>query len=248
MHAGKGGTDQIAIEASVSNRGEGLVRHDTLPVPKLRIVRGLSGAGKTTWALEEAAACYLRAEDCIPKIDPREHGEGVVLESEGKMWAEDCIGVKCIAADDWFGLGDKYKFNFQNLGDAHAWCLNQTIAWLEAGYRVYVHNTFTQMWELHSYLVAASNMGLTTEVVSFFDSGCTNEELANRGAHGVPIGEIQKQRERWEMDWRQGNPVKPWDREPTDLVDNVAAGSSVEAKTEGLLTDSRVISSNGVHE
>ena len=118
----------------------------------------------------------------------------------------------CVAADDWFMVDGEYKFDPKGLPDAHGWCLDQATQGLQAGLPVVVHNTFTQRWEMEPYLAAAAAAGLTVDVVSVFDGGCSDEELAERNTHGVPLASIQAMRERWEENWQDGNPTPPWQR------------------------------------
>ena len=118
----------------------------------------------------------------------------------------------CVAADDWFMEDGEYKFDPSGLPEAHAWCQGQALSGMEAGLPVVVHNTFTQRWELEPYLTAAARLGLTVEVQSVFDGGCSDEQLAERNTHGVPLAAIQGMRQRWESDWASGNPLPPWER------------------------------------
>ncbi len=118
----------------------------------------------------------------------------------------------CVAADDWFMVDGEYRFDPKGLPQAHAWCLDQAVQGLIAGLPVVVHNTFTQRWEMEPYLEAAASMGLKVGVVSVFDGGCSDEELAERNTHGVPLVAIEGMRERWEEDWQNGNPTPPWER------------------------------------
>ena len=119
----------------------------------------------------------------------------------------------CVAADDWFtDANGVYHFQPESLPKAHAWCIDQAVQGMEAGLPVVVHNTFTQRWEMEAYLSAAARLGLSVEVVSVFDGGCSDEELAERNTHGVPLAAIQGMRQRWEDDWQSGNPTPPWER------------------------------------
>lgn len=117
-----------------------------------------------------------------------------------------------VAADDYFMVDGEYRFDPKSLPQAHAWCQDQAIQGLEAGLPVVVHNTFTQRWEMEPYLAAAAAMGASVEVLSVFDGGCSNEQLAERNTHGVPLEAIEAMRGRWEEDWQNGNPTPPWER------------------------------------
>jgi predicted kinase len=136
------------------------------------------------------------------------------LPGAGKTTAAVALGLPvCVAADDYFVDGDgAYNFDPSGLPEAHAWCQGQALSGMEAGLPVVVHNTFTQRWELEPYLAAAARLGLTVEVRSVFDGGCSDEQLAERNTHGVPLAAIQGMRQRWESDWASGNPLPPWER------------------------------------
>tara|TARA_B100001029_G_scaffold48840_1_gene38920 strand:- start:134 stop:583 length:450 start_codon:yes stop_codon:yes gene_type:complete len=121
-------------------------------------------------------------------------------------------GSEMVAADDFFMEGDEYHFNPSDLPKAHAWCLQQARGALESGVCVVVHNTFTQRWEMQPYIELAEELGVRMSVVSVYDGGCTDEELAERNSHGVPLDAIKGMRERFEVDWKSGNPVPPWMR------------------------------------
>jgi hypothetical protein len=75
-----------------------------------------------------------------------------------------------------------------------------------------VANTFTQRWEMEPYLRMASQYGARIVVIDAFDGGMTDEELAVKNIHGVPVEGIRAMRNRWEADWRAGDPRPPWER------------------------------------
>lgn len=150
----------------------------------LLLVRGLPGSGKTTFA-----------ELLASSVDP-----------EG-------FPYNMFAADDFFMVDGEYRFDPSKLGAAHADCLARTRKALEdETVAVVVHNTFTQRWEMQPYLELAEEFGVRVTVTSVFDGGCSDEELAQRNSHGVPTEAIRKMRQRWENDWRSGNPLPPWER------------------------------------
>ena len=142
----------------------------------ITLVRGLPGAGKTTYA--------------------EKMGRDV-----------------CVAADDHFyDSAGQYNFDPKLLPDAHQSCQDKARNAMQAGKSVAVHNTFCERWEMEPYLAAAAAAGLTVEVVSVFDGGCTDEQLFKRNTHGVPLETIEAMRERWEENWQDGNPTPPWER------------------------------------
>jgi len=145
----------------------------------LTMVRGMSGAGKTTVARLLSIAGSRRLLDA----------DTFFLDEVGE-----------------------YKFDPSKLPDAHAWCQSEAELAMQIGLHVVVHNTFTQRWEMEPYLQLAEQYGYRVTVLSLFDGGCTDEELAERNEHGVPLAGITAMRERWEHDWKSGNPLPPWER------------------------------------
>ena len=151
---------------------------------RLILVRGISGSGKTRL--------------------------GRMLLNVGAP-----LGKCFFAADDFFLDEDGiYNFNPRKLPAAHSWCQEQAGNSMRnrLAATVVVHNTFTQRWEMEPYLRMAEEHGYEVSVVSLYDGGCTDEELATRNQHGVDATGISNMRERWEHDWRNGNPRPPWER------------------------------------
>jgi len=120
---------------------------------------------------------------------------------------------KAVAADDYFvDNNGVYNFNPSKLGEAHTWCYKRVMEEINVGGNVTVHNTFSQRWEMEQYLSLAEEEVIKVFVVDLFDGGCNDEELFERNSHGVPLKTIKAMRERWEHDWRVGNPLPPWER------------------------------------
>jgi predicted kinase len=122
---------------------------------------------------------------------------------------------KLLAADDFFvGSDGVYQFDPSALPDAHAWCKREADLAMQEKMHVIVHNTFTQRWEMEPYLQLVTEYfwPVRVTVVSLFDGGCTDEELAARNEHGVPVEGIAAMRDRWEHDWKNGDPRPPWER------------------------------------
>jgi predicted kinase len=138
---------------------------------KLTLVRGLPGAGKSTFA-----------------------------------------GSEAIEADWWFCQKGEYKFDPSELKNAHNWCQQRTRDQLESGLDATVANTFTQLWEMQSYIDMAKELGAELIVHDVYDGGQTDETLAERNVHGVPLEAIQRMRARYEKDWENENPTPPWAR------------------------------------
>jgi hypothetical protein len=58
----------------------------------------------------------------------------------------------------------------------------------------------------------AVEFGATPVVIDLYDGGLTDEALVARNVHFVPWQAIGAMRARYEHDWRNGNPIPPWER------------------------------------
>lgn len=133
------------------------------------------------------------------------------LPGSGKSTFARTQNVAAVFETDAFFINEngEYVFDPKRLGEAHAWNQKRTQKALESGLNVAVANTFTQRWEMQPYL----DMGADEiEVVDLFDGGCSDEELYERNVHGVPLEAIKRMRDRYEHDWRAGDPRPPWER------------------------------------
>jgi len=102
-------------------------------------------------------------------------------------------------ADDYFITSRGYEFNPKELPEAHAWCKERAKNAMATDVPVViVSNTSSQLWEFQPYLDMAKKYGYTVKVNDIFDGGKTDEELAKRNVHKVPLEVIKKMRARWE--------------------------------------------------
>ena len=134
----------------------------------LYIIRGLPGSGKSTLG-EQLADTYM---DYHPKYG----------------------GMKSysFAADDWFyGEDGEYKFNPEELTEAHDECNSRVRgAMMSDVGNICVCNTFSQAWEAAPYFKLASDFRYTAVVLE------CQSEFGN--IHGVPQESINAMKERWE--------------------------------------------------
>lgn len=117
------------------------------------------------------------------------------------------------SADDFFYENGVYNFDPSKLAEAHLQCQSNTFARYSIDDIAFVANTFTQRWEMQSYLVFVETFGLNLLVLNLFDAGLSDEQLAQRNTHGVPMQAIAQMRARFEHDWKSGDPRPPWERE-----------------------------------
>lgn len=94
--------------------------------------------------------------------------------------------AKHFEADMYFMVEGVYRFDAQRLGEAHAWCLEQTRLALEAGFDVVVSNTFTRLSEMRPY----KELGFWVEVVVV--------RADRKSVHAVPSDTLALMRESWE--------------------------------------------------
>lgn len=157
----------------------------------LILIRGLPSSGKTT-----LANLLLRnEEDCDERLDG--HFE----------------------SDQFFMKNGIYRFDEERIAEAHRWCYEQVRdqIWARCDWDhsvTVVSNTFSQRWEMQPYIefVEMASRSVKLTVVDLFDGGCSDEQLFRRNKHGVPLEVFRTMRDEYEHDWRNGNPIPPWDR------------------------------------
>ena len=134
----------------------------------LILIRGLSGSGKSTLA------------DFICEDN----------KDENRI---------SIAVDDYFTNEEGYyKFKYEKLAEAHEWCLKQVESYLEEDYNIVcVHNNFTTKREAEPYIQLAYDFGFKVKIINLFDGGQSDNSLAQRCIHNVPLKSIERQRKRW---------------------------------------------------
>lgn len=127
------------------------------------------------------------------------------LPGSGKSTLARELCQEVCEADDWFVWPDgSYRFDPSELKAAHEDCQYGADCLLRMGVSVAVANTFSQRWELEPYIAMAEKHGARLVVIDLFDAGLTDEELAARNVHGVPLHVITAMRNRWHHDWRNG--------------------------------------------
>ena len=146
--------------------------------PLLIIVRGIPGSGKTTWVNNQ-----------------RKHETpGTNHHFEADMYFEQLNPIT--------GIID-YNFDVTKLGQAHAWCKQQTRQALEQGRKVYVSNTFSTIKELAPYIEMAQE--LQAKVVIHEMSEIPVVEGKRKSIHNVPQHVIDRMIKRWDLklpsDW-----------------------------------------------
>jgi predicted kinase len=129
----------------------------------------------------------------------------------GKTTLTNALGVRFegfYEADDFFYVDGEYQFDPSKLSQAHQQCQSRCLESLENDESCVVSNTFTQRWEMQPYIEMAEKTGARLTVIDLFDGGQTDEELAARNQHGVPLVAIKRMRDRYEHDWRSGKTTR----------------------------------------
>lgn len=137
-------------------------------MPALFLIRGLPGAGKTTFAKRLLNTMVIEADHF------RYNAEGNYDPDPSRNAAAHTAACEAVASA------------------------------IFRGHHVAVANTFSCRWEMDRYLQWArraadsSDQLLTVVVIDLFDCGFTDEELAWRCTHGMPMEKILAMRVRWE--------------------------------------------------
>ncbi len=144
---------------------------------KMIILRGLPGAGKSTY-------CQTR----WPQLTP------AYLAPNG--WP-----TISVSADHYFmTMSGEYRYDPAGIGPAHAQALCNLIDCIKNNVStIVVDNTHAMNWEWKVAARLAEVTGYTIEIVDLFDSGKTDEELAARNTHGVPVEAIKNMRAKWQI-------------------------------------------------
>jgi predicted kinase len=137
------------------------------------IMRGIGGAGKSTWANDFSHKAFLRNESC---------------------WI--------LSADNYFIKDGKYTFDPRKLPDAHALCLKEFMDYtnpdgvlVDVVDYLIVDNTNISLWEMSPYIAIANVHKHPVRIVRV---ECPQEIAAERNVHGVPQKAIQSMASRME--------------------------------------------------
>ena len=104
------------------------------------------------------------------------------------------VGLVC-STDDFFTKADgKYAYDRSRIREAHAWNQARFRSGVRAKVpRIAVDNTNTLPWQWQPYERFAREHGYAVELV-VVDASLTDEELAERNLHGVPLDTIRQMR------------------------------------------------------
>jgi adenylate kinase family enzyme len=141
-------------------------------MPKLILIRGLPGSGKST------------------------HAASIVRASNDMMYhfETDMFFFKNTASTSAKNHNDPslYQYDRKVIGAAHDWCYGNTVRRLWQGFDVVVSNTFTQLWELDRYLL------IPTFVVPDVEISVIEMRSQYGNIHNVPEDKLKLMSDRWE--------------------------------------------------
>lgn len=147
-------------------------------MPKLYIVRGLPGSGKSTYADK---LVHRDNDELVKKIS--ETGD-MSLRSQFKI-------IKHWEADMFFETATHYAFDARLLRVAHQWCYSNVVKHLRNGYDVVVSNTFTTLNEMAKYLEI-------NDLVDDVDIEIIEMKTQFKSIHNVPDEKFEQMKNRWQ--------------------------------------------------
>jgi len=146
------------------------------------ILRGVSGAGKSTYAKKLQEVIWRFNSKVRNLID----------------WTKQCA---IVSADNYFIRPDGlYDFNARVLRQAHEWCRKEVERMMENDVQVIIlDNTNTQKWEYEKYaeIAKANGYKIKDKIIGKLDEESL-KIYAGRNAHGVPPEAIARMAKRFE--------------------------------------------------
>lgn len=99
------------------------------------------------------------------------------------------------SADFYFALGGEYIFDPSRLHEAHEWCFERFCFAVENKVNICLDNTNTTKKEYQRYVDHAFGNGYRISILTV-ETTLSDEELAKRNVHGVPVETIKRMRTR----------------------------------------------------
>jgi hypothetical protein len=102
-------------------------------------------------------------------------------------------GDLAVAADDYFDIHNEGKFDKKLLSTAHEWCINRVLDSMFYGRTIFVHNTFTQDWEMLPYVDMAYRYGYRVSCI------IVENRHGNKSVHNVPDAQVSRMKKRFQI-------------------------------------------------
>ena len=121
------------------------------------------------------------------------------LPGSGKSTLAKSLNGVHVEADQFFMVGDEYRFDANKLKEAHNYCLTRTKSYMyifsssDEQERIVVSNTFTQKWEMKPYFELAERYGyIVYSLIVENRHGGVNQ-------HGVPAEKLEQMKNRFNI-------------------------------------------------
>jgi len=116
------------------------------------------------------------------------------LPGSGKSTLSQLFSAFTLESDMYFMQDGKYNFDATKLKEAHQWCQDQCESYMQREKpKIVISNTFTQEWEMKSYIDLANQYGYTIFTI------VVENRHGNSSVHNVPEETINKMKKRFEI-------------------------------------------------
>ncbi len=116
------------------------------------------------------------------------------LPGSGKTTLSQLLTAFVLEADMYFMQDGEYKFDATKLKDAHQWCKDQCESFMKREKpKIAVSNTFTQDWEMESYIELAKQYGYRVHTI------IVENRHGGVNVHDVPDATLGNMRNRFSI-------------------------------------------------
>ena len=155
----------------------------------LLLIRGLPGCGKSTLAKSIAIQYFQSINTITHTNDINKMSDDLISEADKYFIDEE----------------GHYEFDSTLLTAAHQWAYEQIEKGMNENKKLLItSNTFTEAWELYTYIAAVSKHKYSLYVIDLNSTSHTDQALANRTIHGVKEGKIKQMRTRYDSTIKTG--------------------------------------------
>ena len=116
------------------------------------------------------------------------------LPGGGKTTLSQLFSAFTLEADMYFNQDGEYKFDVSKLKDAHQWCKDQCESHMQKEKpKIVISNTFTQDWEMESYIELAKQYGYRVHTI------IVENRHGGVNVHNVPDATMGNMRNRFSV-------------------------------------------------